>query len=295
MRKRYLALLCLILWGIPYWFKAEIIPLELNSREPAPKIFARLAGGLILVEATLNGQAGTYILDTGASHLFINKKNLLDSNNYAAGLGAGTSINEATISTFQLGTQIYTDQIVYQMDMSHLERIKGCPIAGIIGMDMLRDFTLHINYEKGIVVLQPADMTIIEQAKPTKIITLTWQEHFPIVVVTVDQQPYNFAIDTGAETNLFFDNYEKRVEKMVKHSAVRKVWGIGNTAVQMKKIELTQLHCLDQVYYNQEFMFANLTGLNQSYAVSLDGILGFPFLKNQSFTLDFQAEEMRIW
>jgi len=295
MRKNYLASLCLILWAIPLLLQAEWHPILPSSEEPAPKVFARLEGGLILVEATLNGQVGNYILDTGASHLFINKKNITQVRSHAVGLGAGTPIDELTIAFFQLGSTTFTNQTVYQMDMTHLERIKGCKIDGIIGMDMLQEFKLYVNYAKGIISLQSSIDNTLSTELISKVIPLTYQQHFPMVIVTVDQQTYNFAIDTGAEANLFFDNYEKTIKKVVKNKKATRVWGIGNTAMVMKKIELTQLHCFDQIYYNQEFMFANLAALNQSYDVSLDGVLGFPFLKNQTFTLDFKKGEMRIW
>lgn len=295
MRKQYLAILCLIGWGLPLWIGAESATSDLFLSEPAPEIAARLSGGLIFIEAVLDGKLGTYILDTGASHLFINQKNTTETDNLAAGLGAGTVVREATIDRFQLGSKTYSNRTAYEMDLTHLERIKACPIAGIIGMDMLKDFQLFINYKAGIVSLQTEQTGSAEISIPARTIPLVWQQHFPTVVLTVDQQSFNFAIDTGAEANLFYDSYEEHIEKSVRNKSVSRVWGIGDEALTMKKIQLTQLYCMDRIYYNQEFMFANLSGLNKSYAVALDGILGFPFLKHQSFTLDFKAGEMKIW
>lgn len=259
-------------------------------------INARLAGGLIMVQARLNGQIGNYILDTGASHLFINQDLVNEKTVHAYGVGNPTAVQTGQVQRFEIGTVTFFDQPIYKMDMRHLEAIKGCQIAGIIGTNLLSSFSLFVDYKNGIVQLTRADQPDI-QTSLTVLRThpFKMQGHFPMLSVSVNEISYEFALDTGAEANIFSEKFENELSLKTENLQSGKVWSIGASTTQVRNFTLTEMKCLDLDYHSMGFMFSNLATLNHSYAVKLDGILGYPFLRRHPFTIDFNKKELTFW
>lgn len=303
MRKFWLALgivLLLCLGGAPHLFSTGT-PKNVhlcNSPSAAFEdvINARLAGGLIVVRARFNGAEGNYILDTGASHLFINQNLVSDQVAKAYGLGDQVLVEEGVVARFEIGKVVFENQPLYKMDMRHLEAAKGCPIAGIIGTNLLKDFSLFVDYRNDIVRLERSTNSSKNQShKFLRSLSLTWQGHFPMVPVLVDKVEYAFAIDTGAEANIFSGNFEKALAAHTENLREGKVWTIAESASTVRNFTLTEMECMGLNYATLGFMFSDLEPINQAYSVDLDGILGYPFLRRHPFTLDFTSERLIIW
>ena len=263
---------------------------------PNEVIKGRLAGGLMVVRAHFNGIPGNYIIDTGASHLFINQDLVSDKAVEAYGLGTQVAVQEGIVARFKLGEEVFENQPLYKMDMRHLEAIKGCDIAGIIGTNLLKQFSLFVNYDQNIVRLEKSLPSTKDNSTNTlRNFPLRWQGHFPMVYVSVDQVEYDFAIDTGAEANIFSENYSDRLIGFTQNLKPGNVWTISESATETYNFTLTEMECLDLKYSTLGFMFSNLETINRAYSVEIDGILGFPFLKRHPFTIDFKNERLIIW
>ncbi len=303
MRKLRLTLgIVILLWtgGTPHLFSTGIPNNEyLYSSSPTASdeiIPARLAGGLIMVEARFNGVPGNYILDTGASHLFINQYLVSEQSIQAFGLEAQVAVEKGVVARFEIGEMVYQNQALFKMDMQHLEAIKGCKIAGIIGTNLLKDFALFVDYDRDLVRLEKINSknkNIIK--KRLRDFPLQWQEHFPMLSVTINEIEYAFAIDTGAEANVFSETFETALSAQTKNLQVGKVWSIAESTTFVRNFTLTEMECLDLNYSGVGFMFSNLETLNNAYSVELDGILGYPFLRRYPFTLDFSNERLILW
>ncbi|RZJ35620.1 MAG: acid protease [Flavobacterium sp.] len=103
----------------------------------------------LLLRASINGVAGNFILDTGASSSCVGVESVemfglktADSETKAAGAGATgmqTQISEKNI--LRVGTWKKTDFDIVVFDMSHvntaLEEHHARPVQGIIGADVL--------------------------------------------------------------------------------------------------------------------------------------------------------------
>ncbi len=259
-------------------------------------IRARLAGGLIMVQARLNGRSGNYILDTGASHLFINQELVKEKTVQAYGAGDQVSVQSGLVTRFEIGPVTFSDQPIYKMDMRHLEAIKGCRIDGIIGTKLLKNFTLFVDYKNGKVRLTPAD----QFSKNTNLTALRthpfkMQAHFPMLSVSVNEVEYEFALDTGAEANIFSGALEKAITSHTQQLQAGKVHTIAESTLSVRNFTLTEMECLGLNYPELGFMFSDLKALNQAYGVQLDGILGYPFLRRHPFTIDFVEERLVIW
>ncbi len=265
-------------------------PDELNAT-----ISARLAGGLIVVRARFNGVEGNYILDTGASHLFINQDLVSEKVVQAYGLGAQVAVEGGVVARFEIGQVVFENQPFYKMDMQHLEAAKGCQLAGIIGTNLLKDFSLFVDYRNNIVRLEPSKIQSKYNKKSLRSFPLSWQGHFPMVPIKVNQVEYDFAIDTGAEANIFSGDFEKEISTHTQDLRTGQVWTIAESTTTVRNFTLTEMECMGLHYPTLGFMFSDLESLNQAYSVELDGILGYPFLRRYPFTLDFREERLILW
>ena len=266
------------------------------SDELDDAISARLAGGLIVVRARFNGVEGNYILDTGASHLFINQDLVSNKAVQAYGLGAQVAVEEGVVSRFEIGQVVFENQALYKMDMKHLEVAKACELAGIIGTKLLKDFSLFVDYRNDIVRLEKSTkQSMGENHKSLRSFPLNWQGHFPIVPIKVNNIEYSFAIDTGAEANIFSGNFEKALTNHTQNLRAGKVWTIAESTTTVRNFTLTEMECMGLSYSTLGFMFSDLEPINQAYSVELDGILGYPFLRRYPFTLDFSEERLILW
>lgn len=259
-------------------------------------INARLAGGLIVVRARFNGVEGNYILDTGASHLFINRDLVSDQAIQAYGIGNQVAVQKGMVARFEIGQVVFENQTLYKMDMQHLEAAKGCQLAGIIGTKLLKEFSLFVDYQNDIVRLEKSTLSSKNQdQKSLRNLPLTWQGHFPMVPILVDNVEYAFAIDTGAEANIFSGSFEQALASHTENLRAGKIWTIAESSSSVRNFTLTEMECMGLNYTTLRFMFSDLEPINKAYSVDLDGILGYPFLRRHPFTINFTAERLILW
>ncbi len=103
----------------------------------------------LLIKATINGIAGNFILDTGASNSCVDFENVglfklraRNSKTKAAGAGAVDMITQtARKNLLKIGRWKYDEFNLVVFDLSHvnmaLEQHKAKPVQGIIGADVL--------------------------------------------------------------------------------------------------------------------------------------------------------------
>jgi len=291
-------LLCMV--GTPHLFSTGIpiyedfsLPLPEAANEAIP---ARLAGGLIMIQARFNGIKGNYILDTGASHLFINQDLVSDRAVQAYGLEAQVAVEKGVVTRFEIGNVVFNNQTLFKMDMKHLEAIKGCKIAGIIGSQLLKDFSLFVDYEQDLVRLENSTLKSKNSSKTVlRNFPIRWENHFPMLPVSVNEVDYAFAIDTGAEANIFSGNYEAALATHTTNLKEGKIWSISESTTSVRNFTLKEMKCMDLNYASLGFVFSDLETINHAYSVELDGILGYPFLRRHPFTLDFSNDRLIIW
>lgn len=120
----------------------------------------------LLVNGSINGVKGKFILDTGASNSCVDfsdvalfKLTAADSKTRAAGAGAiGMFTQIASSNILRLGRWQQKNFSVVVFDMSHvnaaLEEHKAKPVKGIIGADVLIDGNAILDYENRLLYLK---------------------------------------------------------------------------------------------------------------------------------------------
>lgn len=122
-----------------------------------------------LVEATINGTSGRFILDTGANATVVDQDYAVRfgitgrSTGFggAMGVGGGQSASQVAIDSFRLGpvpirrNQVVRSDLGQILDM--LGRVSGGTVYGIIGQDVLKEHRAIIDVARPMLYLMEAD------------------------------------------------------------------------------------------------------------------------------------------
>lgn len=122
-----------------------------------------------LIQATINGRKGEFVLDTGANMTVIDRSHLRDFGlsmtsrdiGGAIGVGAGGRASRAPIDSFRIGPVQVRQNRVVSSDLGQLltvlSRVSGIRVNGIIGQDVLNEHRAIIDVERPMLYLMEED------------------------------------------------------------------------------------------------------------------------------------------
>ncbi|HEX8527887.1 retropepsin-like aspartic protease [Allosphingosinicella sp.] len=128
-----------------------------------------LPTGHHVVEVTLNGRKGTFVLDTGANatvlhSAFAGQFALSDraiARGPAVGVGGSRSAVQVRIESFSIGAVPIRQRRIMTTDLSGLttllEPLAGRPIHGIVGQDVMKEHRAIVDVDGSVVHLIEAD------------------------------------------------------------------------------------------------------------------------------------------
>ena len=128
-----------------------------------------VATGHHLIEATINGRTGEFVLDTGANMTVIDQAHLRDfgisgasgSLGGAIGVGGGGQARRVAIDSFTIGSIPIRQRRVVASDLgpllTTLGRASGTTVNGIIGQDVLNEHRAIIDVARPMLYLIEAD------------------------------------------------------------------------------------------------------------------------------------------
>ncbi len=162
--------------------------------------------GLILIDASINGERGAYIFDTGSADILINSGNHNGSIEMITTKGI-VSAKEIDITTIEIGELIIAGQKGLQLDMSDLApNVHDHDIKGLIGWSVLGDRAIIIDYEERVIKVNQKHLDMTREELATKHIMKLNIDYMlsdlPVVNVAIGEESYNFAFDTGAAANV---------------------------------------------------------------------------------------------
>ncbi|MDR3691334.1 MAG: retropepsin-like aspartic protease [Fimbriimonas sp.] len=180
-----------------------------DTSKPAQLETKRAASGHVMVHPLVNGNdIGWFILDSGAESMVIDSA-AADSLNLAkvgkeAVVGVGGAVQEPfrMADTFTLGPATMRNVSFVEIDLHGLGDIFKVKIAGIVGYDFFRRFTVLLNLKKPLVEVKDSDTYRLPDGAWTKILFSTGN---PAVVASFegDRQDW-FRLDTGASGAVTF-------------------------------------------------------------------------------------------
>jgi len=246
-------------------------------------------GRPILLPITLQDASASFLLDTGAScsAIDLTLRELLGEPRGTRTLR--TSVGPTRVKTYAwpqavLGNRpLRTDSSVSCVDLSYLRRIGNVDVSGVIGMDILRNCRVLIDFDRGIVRFidrLPED----RESLGTKIPIQFGEDGCPTISGRVARdRAENFQIDTGADTNSLRD--ELYDELLDRNLVVTKSSYATGTAAGDVRGERGRLHI---------FAIGPFTRKQMRFSRMNPSALGRQYLARFRVTFDFPGEAVYL-
>jgi hypothetical protein len=268
------------------------------------------AGNLILVKGTADTIEGSFILDTGCPHLVLNltyfrqyPTTYAQDEEKSGMTGAVSSVLQTVIKKFTFGNESYFRLDADLVNLGHIENNKGVKILGLLGMQLLKQFEMIIDFEKNLIYLhrisrKEASTYRHEMLRDTATYTtipVELTDDRIIVKTELAGKKIKLIIDSGAETNILDSRLPDKVFENVAITGRVMVAGAGSTKVEALTGDLKNMRIGGQDIATLPVLITNLEKTCFSYGGCVDGVLGFDFLSLQKIGFNFVTRKMYIW
>jgi len=269
----------------------------------------RLKHGEIFVKAQLNGTEGEFLLDSGAPLLILNSAHLpKDAGKQTGTVAAGVGGTAGDIKMVHLdslnwyGLEIKNSDALAN-DFGHLEKQLKHKFLGLIGYEVFKEYEITFDYDNKVITLVktddngncPGNM----QQNGTPVCTTPFDQvmHIPVITLNISGNDYKMGIDCGAAGNLFYEKYiptlkgnynAKKNEKLA--GAGKKITKVPTGIIKVSMIGKTEFKNMRTAFSDDE-----LNELNNGYGLKIDGLLGYPFLKQYKTSINYKKKVMKFY
>ena len=266
------------------------------------------AGNLILIRARADTTEGNFILDTGAPGLVLNLTYFrdypvsTDVNEEQSGItGAVTMVQKTRVNELRFGCikrSVLTADLV---NLGHLENTKGVRIFGLIGLSLLRQFELIIDYENSLLhfrrVLKKDSFKnpLLADTSAYSIVPVEIWNNKLVTRTTMAGKKLRLMIDSGAESNLLDSRLPDKIFDNVEILRRIQLTGAGAKKVEALYGNLNNLQIGRQNTGSLPVIITNLEKTCLADNSCIDGILGFDFLSLHKIGFNFVTNKMYIW
>lgn len=245
---------------------------------------------VLLVPVTINGKGPfQFILDTGAPTTVLSKgfadSQHIEGQYHASGQGAAGEVSAsiAVLDSAQVGDahrESLEVAVVANFDEIH-RRIPD--VAGALGLDFLRNYTMIIDYAHDTVTLaEDAHLSASNESLPFEIGAGLYTD-----VKINGYGPFPFVIDTGATENVLDPVIATKLNLPARRDATLRGAG-GNGIGTGRFVEFTSLQAGP---YSQHEGLIFVTDIFPSLRAAMNhdlvGIIGYPFFGDGNVTFDF--------
>jgi predicted aspartyl protease len=265
-----------------------------NSEDLKPSSF-EMVNGIIFVEAFLNGQAGTYIIDTGSPVLLLNNSDLNGKPITVNSATGDQTIREVDINSFNWAGLKKSNIKAWNIDLSHLEVSFQKEIKGVIGFNIIKDHKLIFDIVNSQVeVVKSLDEDLKAAINFKRVIPLQIRNERPYFNVKLGNKNFNFCLDTGAETNIL--NHEVHTQlntKLQMEIGQTKLISFNSaSSLDLKKYLLKEVGLGNVQLNNSVFSIMDLTEINNNSHKRIDGIVGLLFFQSSKIILDYPNKKL---
>lgn len=267
-----------------------------------------MAGQLIIVKASFDGQVGNFIIDTGSPSLILNEKLVRyprKSRSIAPkGInGRIANTRETFIKRMKLGPLELKNLDAMVMNLSHIERARKIPIAGLIGYKILKKYEVLFDFEQGELLLYNLNKKgrILGQCfecrrAPTDSIDFKFVGHVPTIKTQFGEKKVYLGIDSGAEVNLIDEKWKSVISKQLKNEENKSLYGLDRKEMKASSAILKSFWIDCIVFREMQTVFAqNIASFKPDGYRSLDGLLGYEFLKQRKMAINFRQKKIYFW
>lgn len=277
--------------------------------------FTKEDSGLILLDSViLNQTPMTLLIDTGATRSAIFERHVSTLNLESAtkrtvnvyGLAGVAQRDIVNVPTLQLGAKIFENVdfvILPDRAKQNIFRQSDLAMDGLIGMDVLKDYALHISRETSRITFIPKDISVRVPRSMSKI------ELEPNPFAEDDRGLHFFRteilgedvvtlFDTGAEINVMNWNDVKPRRLRSWYRKTRDAWkvqGAIGTFDPKLKIRMKSLGSGLVTWYKKDFIVMDVPSLD-ILGIGEDSFMvaGFNLLNHEEIFIDFERDILAV-
>jgi len=287
-------------------FLEILFPKAAFLNEYTARIPFKVIDQLIIVEAEFLDQKGNFIIDTGSETLILNKVHFPKGQRLTKKKTQTTSVTriidqpyERKLNEFILQNFSLKDKKSDVIDLSHIEKSKKIHLLGIIGYNILKDYEVFIDLYLNQITLSLVDKngkkfdTKVYAEEIVDSLAFELRKHTIVVSGYVNDEKVRFALDTGAEFNqLNKDSDPKVLEKFRPMRQLSMVSADGKKnrvlAGKLYGFKLNDSLGVGPMYT----IVTNLRQMSAAYGTSVDGVLGYEFLKYKRTIINYKKEKL---
>lgn len=282
--------LLVLLWTLPM----EAIP----TKHPFT-----LVGKLIVIQATVDGITGNFILDTGISNLVLNTEYYqgLPIDRVFHGINGKVCQVQASYFRLELSTLKWKGLYAEIIPLHTLERTTGMPIHGLIGGKLFRKHCLWLDYTEKAIWLDKASNFRATNPFPGKDLKAVHQQKFrykadsPCLSVNLAKRSYLFSLDTGAEVNVLDQQYKDELKAYYREKTHKALYSFKGDHSPSSFVRLNGLHLGNYACKPMQAAFFDLSQWNrQTIGPAVDGILGYEFLHQFRVCINFKDRQIYL-
>ncbi len=288
--------------SVPGWIECNVsFPEAAISSVNTIYIPFTLVGQLMVVQARVDTHVGNFIVDTGSERLLLNKDYVKETTNKAVTAVGNTgflTVSEKQVDSLNIDQLAVYNLLAHIVDLNHIELKKNTRILGILGYNVFQYFELFIDFQNSRIVLSRVDKkgtrldSIAYYELPYDSLTFTLQKHLIVVQAIVNGMKVEMIMDSGAELNLI----DRRIGKKVleKFTIIKRVnlIGAGKRQVEVLAGTLSDVACGNQRNKSMNTLLTSLDEINSSFGISVDGVLGYEFLKSRRTLINYQKRKL---
>lgn len=265
----------------------------------------KLVDKLILIEGTVEGQTGYFILDLGASDIILNSRYYKGSDQKSAeafGINGTVTAVEKIWAIANFGGVRWNRRLAHILSLRHLEKAKGEKILGLVGGKFFHSYQLLIDLSRMEIEIaknKANDLVGLlgdSFTEPDAIIPFKYKGGMPWIEVRIASTPFKFGLDTASEFSLMDTKWLPIVEDMLFNKRKVTTRGISTKTKSVLRGKLAQLEIGSLSCYPMSTLFTSMKNINNNLAgAKLDGLLGFDFLRQFKVLVDYDHKDILIW
>lgn len=262
-------------------------------------------GKLLMVEATIDGQSGNLIFDTGASNVVLNRTYFRDYAQSESVVPSGITgslgkIYRTTVDSLKINGLLYHDVKVDLAELGHIENRRGVKVLGLFGFSLLNSFEVVIDIHNNALRLYRIDKKGNQLNGPKNSFVADYTQEAGvlnnIVFITgnIGGKSLRFCFDTGAEINAISNSEQKKVLSTISVNRRSKIGGAGSAVAEVLYGNMNDFSIGTKKIEDMQTIITNLSSLEEGYGSQFSGVLGFDFLEKGVICINLKKRQFSI-
>lgn len=256
------------------------------------------AGRLFLIEATVDGESGNFVFDSGANGLVLNSTYFRGHVKWGGKASSGVTgsvgiVDQVTVERLEFSDLKYSGLVADLANLGHIENRRGVKILGLLGFSLLRSMEIvfdPVNSELKLFRIDKSGKRVNAKSmrfRSEYVAKIEGSSNVLFLKGNIKERILNFCIDTGAETNALSSDLNKKVMSTITITRRAVLKGVGGSNSEVLFGRMNEFSVGPRKFSGMETVITNLDALSEAYGTHIDGMLGFSFLEHGVFCINF--------